>query len=167
MKCERVRQLAKDIIWATQVDAPGENSDIAPDLAQHLRSCPDCRREFDELRALNAELRALGNRRAPSQLISRTMSAIRVERRRRRKARRLTPLYLRRALAAGVVAAAIAATGAYLAGQRPQSPAADTPVSATVAPLVMEYADFRGAQPFGDRDAMTLIRSHMEERQQP
>ena len=79
----------------------------------------------------------------------------------RRPARR----YWRRALAAAAAAAAVVATGAYLATHRAEIPAGGAPLQGSVAPLVMEYADFRAAQPFGDRDGMALIRARVEQQQ--
>jgi anti-sigma factor RsiW len=150
---------------------PGEAapSDTAgeQELDQHLSSCAQCRAEIAELRVLRARLRELGGRPAPANLAGRTMSALRLDqfRRRRRVPLRRTALYLRRAVAAGVAAAAIAGAGAYLARSRPGGGSSQTAVSASVAPLVMEYTDFRGAQPFGDRDGMLMVRAHVEEGQ--
>ena len=169
MKCERARQLAHEIVGGTGKDGvPGDRANVVAELEEHLWSCPECRTEMEELRVFRSRLRGLGNRRAPDGLVSRTMSAVRLEQRRRRRARRPVHVFVRRALAAAAAVAAIAAAGAYLAGQRPGDPTS-TPtggVSANVAPLVMEYADYRGAQPFGERDGMALIRARMEEEKQ-
>ena len=167
MNCEHARRLANEVTWpAPKPPAAQDLAEIPTDLEEHLWSCPACRTELTELRALRCRLRALGDRPAPDHLAPRTMSAIRLDHRHHSSARR-SALHLRRALAAAAAAAAIAAGGAYLAIHRASGTSADRAVSANVAPLVMEYADFRGAQPFGDRDAAALWRAHMKERKRP
>jgi anti-sigma factor RsiW len=167
VNCERARRLANDIIYLAAGEAAAQDgAEIPAELEEHLWSCPNCRAEMAKLRALRCRLRALGNRPAPDDLASRTMSAIRLDHRHRAAARR-SALHLRRALAAAAAAAAIAAGGAYLATPRASGPRADRAVSANVAPLVMEYADYRGAQPLGDRDAMALVRARMKEQKRP
>ena len=174
MKCERARRLAAEISWAQPGEAEaglpaggGPGSAIAPELEEHLWSCPGCRAELTELRSLRSQLRALGDRHPPDALAQRTMILVRQEQRRRRAvAPRRTHVHLRRTAAAAAAAAAIAAGGLYVAVHRPAPTASHSAVTANVAPLVMEYADFRGAQPFGDRDGMTLVRAHMEEEKQ-
>jgi len=135
------------------------------ELEQHLWSCPACRAKLQELAALRRRLRALGNRPAPPDFASRAMSAVRREQRRAqpRRARRRLRLHLRRALAAAAAAAAVAAAGAYFATHRAEAPTIVAPVKADVAPLVMEYTDFRAAQPFGDRDGMAMFRARADQ----
>lgn len=166
MKCERARRLVEDVIFASEGEASARDDlGITPALEEHLWSCPRCRAAMRELRDLRSQLRALGNRCAPDHLVPRAMRAVRLEWRRRRAAVQRTRAYLRRALVAAAAVAAIAAAGAYLTAHRAPNFAADNSVTANVAPLVMEYADFRGAQPFGDRDGMTLVETQMAEGQ--
>ena len=136
-------------------------------LEEHLWSCPACRAKLQELTALRRQLRALGNRSAPPDFASRAMSAVRLQQRRSRSRRARRPLrlrlHLRRALAAAAAAAAVAAAGAYFATHRAQAPTIVAPVKADVAPLVMEYTDFRAAQPFGDRDGMAMFRARADQ----
>lgn len=167
MNCEHARRLANQVTWpASETAAAQDVAEIPADLEEHLWSCPACRTELTELRALRCRLRALGNRPAPDHLAPRIVSAIRLDHRRHASARR-SALHLRRALAAAAAAAAIAAGGAYLVTHRASGTGADRAVSANVAPLVTEYADFRGAQPFGDRDAAAIVRARMKERKRP
>lgn len=165
MNCERARRLAHDMGGKAGAPAAGRESGIAAELERHLWSCPPCRAYLEQLRVLRTDLRALGNRRAPDGLGPRTMSALRLQQRRRRP-RRPARRYWRQALAAAVAAAAVVATGAYLATHRAEIPAGGAPLQGSIAPLVMEYTDFRAAQPFGDRDGMALIRARVEQQQQ-
>lgn len=163
MKCERARRLVEDIIFASEGEAsPRDDVGIAPALEEHLWSCARCRAAMRELRILRSQLHALGHRRAPQDLLPRAMRAVRLDWR-HRSAMRRTSVHLRRALVAGAAAVVIAAAGAYLAGHRTSNLAAGSSVTANVAPLVMEYADFRSAQPFGDRDGMTLAATQTAE----
>jgi len=167
VKCNRARRLANELIMAAPGEAAPRDSAATQELDQHLWSCARCRAEAAELRALRSRLRELGDRPAPDNLAARAMSALRLERfrRLRRAPLRRTALYLRRAVVAGAAAAAIAGAGAYLARNLPGGSNSQAAVSANVAPLLMEYADFRGAQPFGDRDGMLMVRAHVEEGQ--
>jgi anti-sigma factor RsiW len=134
-----------------------------PEFEAHLWTCPDCRAYLEQLQALRSRLRRLGHEVVPEDLRSRVMSAVRAEHRRMRRPRAVR-LRLRRALAAAAAALALVAAGLYAATHRPQGLLRPVP-DQQVAPLVMEYADFRGAQPFGDRDGMTLVETQMAEGQ--
>lgn len=166
MNCERARRMAHEISCSGSRELAAEPglSGMA-ELEEHLWSCPACRAKLQELTALRRQLRALGNRSAPPDFASRTMSAVRLQQRRSRsrRARRPLRLHLRRALAAAAAAAAVAAAGAYFATHRPEAPTIAAPVKADVAPLVMEYTDFRAAQPFGDRDGMAMFRARADQ----
>lgn len=167
MKCERARRLAEEMIFADpqQASIGGDLGSVAQ-FEEHLWSCSDCRAQMKELRILRSQLRALGNRRAPAELVPRTMRALRREQWRRRALMRRGVLRLRRVAAAVAAVAVIAGVGAYLTGHQPRAATGGAAVTANVAPLVMEYADFRGVQPFGDRDGMTVMLAHMEESKQ-
>jgi anti-sigma factor RsiW len=167
VNCEHARRLANEVTWpAPKSGADDHVAGIPADLEEHLWSCPACRAHMAELRELRCSLRALGNRPAPDHLAPRIMSAVRIDHRRHASVHR-SALHLRRAIAAVAAAAAIAAGAAYLAIHRGSGAASDRAVSANVAPMVTEYADFRSAQPFGDRDAAALVRARMKEQKRP
>jgi predicted anti-sigma-YlaC factor YlaD len=160
VKCDHARQLANDLSWAGEAK-PGSDVIIPDELEEHLWACAACRAELAELRELRLRLGELRRTRPPEHLIHRTMAALRSERRQRQRSVHRLRVYAARALAAGVAVAALAVGGAYLANHRSSASATVAP---NVKPLVAEYADFRGAQPFGDRDGLPLVLSHVQEK---
>lgn len=164
MNCKRAQRLAHDLIGEEREGGAGRPQTAASAaLEQHLWSCPACRAQVERLRALRLQLASLGGRRAPYDLATRVMAALRVERQRARRRKVAPPLSVRRAALAAVLTAALAAGGAYFALHRGQGVSRGETVSANVAPLVMEYTDFRSAQPLADHDGMALIRASLEE----
>jgi len=166
VNCKRARRVAHEIDWQQVSESPGgERPAHAMELEQHLAACPECRAHVQELHQVRVQLHALGERRAPADFASLTMSKVRLEQRRGHRARRPARSAGARALAAAMAAVVIAAALVYLSLHYAGTRAAAPPVRAGMAPLLQEYSDFRAAQPFGDHDGMAVIRARMGQQQ--
>ncbi len=99
-ECEQVRDLLWDYADGT-LDTAARQS-----LEEHLKNCPRCRAELEEIRALRAALHSLDES-PPKNLHAEIMRAVANERAKRRKTARLVDLFARRPYATVAAAAAL------------------------------------------------------------
>lgn len=160
MNCKQAKRMAHALISNRICEDPAADQPmVSEELEEHLWSCAQCRAELEELRTLQAGLRERRCHHAPAQLAARTMSALRVERRRMRRTQRRWAWGRIGWTVAGAVTAVAIAIGLYFAGYRAGATVARAPGQpAATSPT---YADVRGADLLNER-GVGALRSTIE-----